>query len=159
MPRPSGHRGAGADGSTIPHSQLHWAHQRGDSRNAGRAPPPRCKSTYWSHFRLLGRWLKVGACPRVGQPGQVYRHEWQPHDLALWDNRSMLHTVRPACGFEGRRVVHRISMIVHRATMGSRCGRWSAVGSGTAGGDCVSDGWKRKVGSTQPQGCSVHGPL
>ena len=55
-----------------------------------------------------------------GQPGQVYRHEWQPHDLALWDNRSMLHTVGPACWIEGRRVVHRISMIVHRATIGSR---------------------------------------
>ena len=21
----------------------------------------------------------------------VYRHEWQPHDLVFWDNRSVMH--------------------------------------------------------------------
>ncbi|MGJ7544370.1 TauD/TfdA dioxygenase family protein [Variovorax sp. LT1R16] len=25
------------------------------------------------------------------QPGLVYRHRWQPHDLVFWDNRSLMH--------------------------------------------------------------------
>lgn len=25
------------------------------------------------------------------RPEHVYRHQWQPHDLVFWDNRSLLH--------------------------------------------------------------------
>jgi len=25
------------------------------------------------------------------QPGHVYRHRWQPHDMVFWDNRSVMH--------------------------------------------------------------------
>ncbi|WP_397389246.1 TauD/TfdA dioxygenase family protein [Pseudomonas lactis] len=24
-------------------------------------------------------------------PENIYRHQWQPHDLVFWDNRSLIH--------------------------------------------------------------------
>ena len=24
-------------------------------------------------------------------PQNIYRHQWQPHDLVFWDNRSLIH--------------------------------------------------------------------
>ncbi len=35
------------------------------------------------------------------KPAHIYRHQWQPHDLVFWDNRSLLHlaaAVRRHCG-------------------------------------------------------------
>ncbi len=40
-------------------------------------------------------------------PGNVYRHHWRAGDLAIWDNRSMLHRAQ---GFDARfpRVMHHV---------------------------------------------------
>ena len=41
--------------------------------------------------RELLRSLLEAAC----EPPRVYRHEWRPGDLVIWDNRSVLHRGRP----------------------------------------------------------------
>ena len=44
------------------------------------------------------------------QPQFVYRHEWQLHDLVMWDNVSCLHRGRPWDGCNHRRVMHRTTL-------------------------------------------------
>jgi taurine dioxygenase len=43
------------------------------------------------------------------QPAHQYRHEWQPHDLVFWDNRSVQHL---AAGTPNhlRRLLHRTTI-------------------------------------------------
>ena len=55
----------------------------------------------------------------------VYRHQWQPGMLVMWDNRSVLHTATG--GYEGH------ARLLHRTTIGAgRPARPSAVrGRGT----------------------------
>ena len=40
------------------------------------------------------------------QPPRLYSHEWQPGDLAVWDNRSLLHRARPYDTNEPRMMMH-----------------------------------------------------
>ncbi len=40
------------------------------------------------------------------QPPRVYEHRWQPGDVALWDNRRLLHRARPYTRSEPRVMVH-----------------------------------------------------
>jgi taurine dioxygenase len=44
----------------------------------------------------------------------VYRHQWEPDMLIMWDNRSVLH--RATGGYEGH------DRLLHRTTIGSRGG-------------------------------------
>lgn len=43
------------------------------------------------------------------QPHLVYRHNWQPHDLVFWDNRSLLH-LATGCPPEQRRKLFRTTI-------------------------------------------------
>jgi taurine dioxygenase len=43
------------------------------------------------------------------QPGRVYRHRWQPHDLLFWDNRSLQH-LAAGCPPHQRRRLHRTTI-------------------------------------------------
>jgi taurine dioxygenase len=40
-------------------------------------------------------------------PGHTYVHEWQPHDLVLWDNHALQHS-RPEVGVERPRSLRRV---------------------------------------------------
>jgi alpha-ketoglutarate-dependent taurine dioxygenase len=40
------------------------------------------------------------------QPPRVHRHRWEPGDLAVWDNRCVLHRARPWDYGEPRVVRH-----------------------------------------------------
>ena len=40
----------------------------------------------------------------------IYRHEWRPKDLVIWDNRAVLHRARPWDFEQGRRVMHRTTV-------------------------------------------------
>jgi taurine dioxygenase len=45
----------------------------------------------------------------VGTPHVVYRHDWKPGDLVLWDNRCLMHSVCEY-NYEGqRRLMHQIT--------------------------------------------------
>lgn len=43
------------------------------------------------------------------RPEHVYRHQWQPHDLVFWDNRSMIH-LATGCPTELRRKLFRTTI-------------------------------------------------
>lgn len=43
------------------------------------------------------------------RPAHIYRHQWQPHDLVFWDNRSLLH-LAAGCPPELRRVMYRTTI-------------------------------------------------
>lgn len=43
------------------------------------------------------------------KPAHIYRHQWQPHDLVFWDNRSLLH-LAAGCPPEMRRVMYRTTI-------------------------------------------------
>lgn len=43
------------------------------------------------------------------KPELAYRHRWEPGDLLIWDNRSVMH--HAAYDFGERRVMHRISVL------------------------------------------------
>ncbi len=30
---------------------------------------------------------------------EIYKHQWQPNDFAVWANRRLIHTASPAKGF------------------------------------------------------------
>ena len=45
----------------------------------------------------------------VQKPEFGYRHRWEPGDLLVWDNRSVMH--HAAFDFEDRRIMYRISVI------------------------------------------------
>ncbi len=40
------------------------------------------------------------------QPPRTYRHRWAPGDVAIWDNRCVLHRARPYDTKQGRVMVH-----------------------------------------------------
>jgi alpha-ketoglutarate-dependent taurine dioxygenase len=40
------------------------------------------------------------------QPPRIMRHEWQPGDIAVWDNRCVLHRARPYDHSEARVMKH-----------------------------------------------------
>jgi taurine dioxygenase len=44
------------------------------------------------------------------QPKYMYRHEWEPHDVVMWDNRCTVHAVTPHDPGE-RRVMHRTTIV------------------------------------------------
>ncbi|CAN5703991.1 TauD/TfdA family dioxygenase [soil metagenome] len=44
------------------------------------------------------------------QPKYMYRHEWEPHDVLMWDNRCTVHAVTPHDPAE-RRVMHRTTIV------------------------------------------------
>lgn len=43
------------------------------------------------------------------RPEHVYRHQWQPHDLVFWDNRSLIH-LAAGCPAELRRKLFRTTI-------------------------------------------------
>ncbi|MDB6144193.1 MAG: TauD/TfdA family dioxygenase [Pseudomonas sp.] len=43
------------------------------------------------------------------KPEHVYRHQWQPHDLVFWDNRSLIH-LAAGCPAELRRKLFRTTI-------------------------------------------------
>jgi taurine dioxygenase len=44
------------------------------------------------------------------QPRFVYGHQWEPHDIVMWDNRCTMHAVTPHDPTE-RRVMHRTTIV------------------------------------------------
>ena len=56
-----------------------------------------------------GRALLAELLDSATQPRFVYRHEWQRHDLVMWDNVGCLHRGRPWDG-RHRRVMHRTTL-------------------------------------------------
>lgn len=40
------------------------------------------------------------------QPPRTYRHDWRPGDLAIWDNRCVLHRAQPYDHTRSRVMVH-----------------------------------------------------
>jgi alpha-ketoglutarate-dependent taurine dioxygenase len=44
------------------------------------------------------------------QPKYMYRHEWEPDDVLMWDNRCTVHAVTPHDPTE-RRVMHRTTIV------------------------------------------------
>lgn len=46
----------------------------------------------------------------AAQPKYMYRHEWEPHDVLMWDNRCTVHAVTPHDPNE-RRVMHRTTIV------------------------------------------------
>lgn len=44
------------------------------------------------------------------QPRYVYAHQWEPHDILMWDNRCTMHAVTPHDPAE-RRVMHRTTIV------------------------------------------------
>ncbi len=46
----------------------------------------------------------------AAQPKYMYRHEWAPHDVLMWDNRCTVHAVTPHDPME-RRVMHRTTIV------------------------------------------------
>jgi taurine dioxygenase len=43
------------------------------------------------------------------RPGHVYRHQWQPHDMVFWDNRSVMH-LAAGCPDDERRKLYRTTI-------------------------------------------------
>ncbi len=48
---------------------------------------------------------------RATRPERVYKHQWRPRDLLMWDNRGLLHSATPYDQAKHRRIVHRTSVI------------------------------------------------
>lgn len=44
----------------------------------------------------------------AAQPEFVYRHQWRPGDMVIWDNEGLMHRVTPYT--DGRRTMHRTSI-------------------------------------------------
>jgi taurine dioxygenase len=42
-------------------------------------------------------------------PEHVYRHQWQPHDMVFWDNRSLMH-LAAGCPDDQRRKLYRTTI-------------------------------------------------
>jgi taurine dioxygenase len=42
-------------------------------------------------------------------PQNIYRHQWQPHDLVFWDNRSLIH-LAAGCPAHLRRKLYRTTI-------------------------------------------------
>ena len=43
------------------------------------------------------------------KPEFIYRHQWQPHDLVFWDNRSLIH-LATGCPAHLRRKLYRTTI-------------------------------------------------
>ncbi|TWI61602.1 taurine dioxygenase [Pseudoduganella lurida] len=43
------------------------------------------------------------------KPEHIYRHQWQPHDMVFWDNRSLMH-LAAGCPAEQRRKLYRTTI-------------------------------------------------
>ena len=43
-------------------------------------------------------------------PEAEYRHQWQPGDIVLWDNRSTMHKACPFDEANTRRLMHRTTI-------------------------------------------------
>jgi taurine dioxygenase len=43
------------------------------------------------------------------KPQHVYRHQWQPHDMVFWDNRSLMH-LAAGCPADQRRKLYRTTI-------------------------------------------------
>ena len=54
------------------------------------------------------RTLLEGIIEIITAPPQVYRHQWRPGDVLLWDNRAMMHSPTPYTYRDQRRRLHRI---------------------------------------------------
>jgi alpha-ketoglutarate-dependent taurine dioxygenase len=52
----------------------------------------------------------------AAQPKYMYRHEWEPDDVLMWDNRCTLHAVTPHDPGE-RRVMHRTTIVGHEPVL------------------------------------------
>ena len=72
--------------------------------------------------RVLLRQLVEDAC----QPPRIFRHHWQAGDLAVWDNRCVLHRGHP-WPFEQRRVMRRSTVA------GDGDNPWAIAAAGTRG--------------------------
>ncbi len=57
-----------------------------------------------------GRVLLRELLEEATQPQFVYRHEWQLHDLVMWDNFGCLHRGREFDRGRHRRVMHRTTL-------------------------------------------------
>jgi taurine dioxygenase len=52
----------------------------------------------------------------AAQPKYMYRHEWEPDDVLMWDNRCTVHAVTPHDPHE-RRVMHRTTIVGREPVM------------------------------------------
>lgn len=52
----------------------------------------------------------------AAQPQYMYRHEWEPDDVLMWDNRCTVHAVTPHDPNE-RRVMHRTTIVGREPVM------------------------------------------
>lgn len=52
----------------------------------------------------------------AAQPKYMYRHEWEPDDVLMWDNRCTVHAVTPHDPNE-RRVMHRTTIVGREAVV------------------------------------------
>jgi taurine dioxygenase len=52
----------------------------------------------------------------AAQPKYMYRHEWEPDDVLMWDNRCTVHAVTPHDPTE-RRVMHRTTIVGREPVM------------------------------------------
>jgi taurine dioxygenase len=43
------------------------------------------------------------------RPEHIYRHQWQPHDMVFWDNRSLMH-LAAGCPDDQRRKLYRTTI-------------------------------------------------
>ncbi|MDB5907944.1 MAG: tauD, partial [Massilia sp.] len=43
------------------------------------------------------------------RPEHIYRHQWRPHDMVFWDNRSLMH-LAAGCPEDQRRTLYRTTM-------------------------------------------------
>jgi len=53
---------------------------------------------------LLAELFELGT-----RPEHVYRHQWQPHDMVFWDNRSLMH-LAAGCPEDQRRKLYRTTI-------------------------------------------------
>ncbi len=62
-----------------------------------------------------GRQLLDELIAHATQDEFVYQHQWQPHDIIMWDNRCTMHAVMPYDSVNHRRVLHRVTIAGDRA--------------------------------------------
>ena len=68
---------------------------------------------------LQGRKLLDELIAHATQDKFVYRHQWQAHDIIMWDNRCTMHAVMPYDSVNHRRVLHRVTIAGDRAPIGA----------------------------------------
>jgi alpha-ketoglutarate-dependent taurine dioxygenase len=67
-------------------------------------------------MRGFTRRLLEELTPFAAQPRFVYRHQWDPDDVVLWDNRCTMHQVTPHDPRE-LRVMHRTTIVGTEAVL------------------------------------------